>query len=580
MSFLDRDDRRSWLTILPLFVLATAFVSGGLWLRLAGDLDRLAAEEERRLEDLGERCRHQLVDLLDAPATTGTLIRLDAGSRPLGVELYPSWQPDDRPARPLPLAGESALALEARGEHERALRFLGHDSLAGLTEPRLLLARARCLIATGQVAAAIAALEVAAGDQDATIDGLPFALPRALLLCRLDQALGQGALIELCDQALAGDRPLPLEVASSLETSSAAMASERVALWLLGARALDLLRREPPDLGDDEVLIGPDFLLFRRGDRLGIAAAALADEALGRLRELAEPGVEIGFLDRAAATTGPIRPLVLEIAIPRRSEDRERLAYGLLAAGAAAALLGILVALALIGRERKLARLKSDFIDVVSHELRTPLAVLSLKSEMLAGGDVPAAKREAYIQDLDHEVGRLRELVDDLLDFARLEKGRIALRRDEVELRALLGRLLRRNRYRHRALDQLVRLSVPRRPLVVDGDGEALERSLANLLDNAAKYAGRGRSIEIAVAESASALTIAVSDDGPGVPEEIRPRLFERFVRGRHDQIAGSGLGLALVRATIEAHGGRVRHERPARGGARFVLELPRSASR
>jgi len=121
--------------------------------------------------------------------------------------------------------------------------------------------------------------------------------------------------------------------------------------------------------------------------------------------------------------------------------------------------------------------------------------------------------------------------------------------------------------------------SPPHDTLVVDGARDELHRLALNLIENALRHTPPGTHVQATLASVGDDVVLTVEDDGPGIPEELRPRLFERFVRGRGDRGGGSGLGLAIVRAVAESHGGSVAVERAPAGGARFVVRLPQTST-
>ncbi|MBL8735022.1 MAG: HAMP domain-containing histidine kinase [Planctomycetes bacterium] len=227
-------------------------------------------------------------------------------------------------------------------------------------------------------------------------------------------------------------------------------------------------------------------------------------------------------------------------------------------------------------RELQLVRLRADFVDVVSHELRTPLAALSLKAEMLAHGDVPPERRTHYVAALHQDVQRLGEQVERILAFDRLQKG-APLRVEPLPARALLARALRAGRPALRLVGQQVEVDAARELPQVRCDVEVLTRALRNLLENAAKYAPSGSTVLVRAFASARELVVEVQDRGPGVPADERAAIFQPFVRGRAagPGIAGSGLGLALVAAAAQCHGGRVEVAPRDGGGSTFTLRLP-----
>jgi two-component system phosphate regulon sensor histidine kinase PhoR len=226
--------------------------------------------------------------------------------------------------------------------------------------------------------------------------------------------------------------------------------------------------------------------------------------------------------------------------------------------------------------------LKSDFVANVSHELKTPLSLIRLFGELLLleRAESPEKKRK-YLSIIVGESERLTALIENVLDFARLERGKASYDFEEADLREVVQRAM--DVYKHRAERESVELvaSVPAEPLSANVDKRALELAVMNLVDNALKYAREGGRVEIdAGTLDGGDAFLRVTDFGPGIPQNERSRIFERFFRGAtadSTRARGSGIGLSLVRHIAEAHGGRVRVFSPAHPdgrGARFTIEL------
>jgi signal transduction histidine kinase len=218
-----------------------------------------------------------------------------------------------------------------------------------------------------------------------------------------------------------------------------------------------------------------------------------------------------------------------------------------------------------------------EFVADASHELRTPLtsvlANLELLAEQIEGEDAQAAVGSAL-----RSSQRMRRLVADLLLLARADAGRsvphhpVDLSQVLVEVAAELEPLAERGAHH---------LTVAaHEPLMVDGARDELHRLALNLIENALRHTPTGTHVHAALARHGDDVVLTVEDDGPGIPEQLRPRLFERFVRGRGDGGGGgSGLGLSIVHAVAASHGGAVAIERGDLGGARFVVRLPQTST-
>ena len=231
-------------------------------------------------------------------------------------------------------------------------------------------------------------------------------------------------------------------------------------------------------------------------------------------------------------------------------------------------------------RLRELDRAKSEFLSVVSHELRTPLTALQGFSELLLSRDVPAERATRFLTHVHREAQRLGRIVSELLDLSRIESGRPeALRREPVDLAELVERnveLFAAEHHRHRFQ------WTPRGGLgAIRADRDAIDRILKNLLSNAVKYSPRGGTIWISAGPAPGrpgVVELAVEDEGVGIPPEALPRIFDKYVRVATAETAsarGLGLGLSLVRALAEAHGGTVDVQSELGRGSTFRLLLP-----
>ncbi len=241
---------------------------------------------------------------------------------------------------------------------------------------------------------------------------------------------------------------------------------------------------------------------------------------------------------------------------------------------------GSVVILVAAARERKLSNLKSDFVANVSHELKTPLSLVRMFGELLQSGRVESeAKRSQYLQIIVSESERLAALIENVLDFAKVERGRAAYEFTEGCVPDVVARAVEACRVRAERENVKLELEtvgeVPRVAL----DERAVEIAVINLVDNALKYAAGGKRIRVLVQRREGDIEIRVIDEGPGIPQDEKRRIFERFVRGRgsrNQRIRGSGIGLALVRHIAEAHGGRAWVEDGPERGAQFIVTLSR----
>ncbi len=245
---------------------------------------------------------------------------------------------------------------------------------------------------------------------------------------------------------------------------------------------------------------------------------------------------------------------------------------------------GLIVITLAAAHERKLANLKSDFVANVSHELKTPLALVRMFGELLQSGRVESdEKRRQYLNIIVSESDRLAALIENVLDFARLERGKSAYEFQEGRIADVVHRAVEvcRVRTENRGVPLLVDLP-PDLPLALL-DERALEIALINLIDNALKYAPGSPVVRVAVVVRGDHLEVSVSDQGPGIADDERKRIFDRFERGKQaaqSGMRGSGIGLALVSQIAEAHGGAAWVEPVRPHGARFAFSVRVSGPR
>ena len=232
----------------------------------------------------------------------------------------------------------------------------------------------------------------------------------------------------------------------------------------------------------------------------------------------------------------------------------------------------------LVNRDLAVARLQSEFVSAVSHEFRTPLTALRQFNDLLAEEDGPSPeKRRSYYQAQSRATERLYRLVESLLDFARMEAGRRPYRLEAVDAGGLAAAVAGEFRGEAAAFGFTVTCHVDS-PYPIVGDREALSRALWNLLDNAMKYSGPSREITVEADRAGQMVYLAVIDKGIGIPADEEKRIFDKFVRGsaaKAARVPGTGLGLAMVRYIVRAHGGTVDVKSAIGEGSVFTITLP-----
>jgi PAS domain S-box-containing protein len=230
-----------------------------------------------------------------------------------------------------------------------------------------------------------------------------------------------------------------------------------------------------------------------------------------------------------------------------------------------------------ITRFREAEELKSTFISVISHELRTPVALIKGYAGTLRRQDAewdPKVVREG-LEVIDHESDRLAQLIDDLLDASRLQAGALALSYGDVALKSLAERLA--ERFGVQAPDHPMRVSLPKGFPIIRGDEARLTQVLTNLISNAVKFSDPASPVTISGKAESERVTVCVQDQGPGISPEDRRRVFERFYRSRAaaSNTPGTGLGLYLAKAVVEAHGGQIWVDEDFVEGTRICFSLP-----
>ncbi len=234
-----------------------------------------------------------------------------------------------------------------------------------------------------------------------------------------------------------------------------------------------------------------------------------------------------------------------------------------------------------ITERKRIEQLKSEFVSTVSHELRTPLTSIRGALGLLAGGRVGDMSTEAreMVDIARNNSERLVRLINDILDVEKIRSGKLDFRIKELDLDEVIKEAVEANQgFALEHNTKIVRVG-DRQPVCVHADPDRLAQVLANLLSNAAKFSPEGQAIEVRMDVTASRVRVAVRDKGPGVPEEFRERLFERFAQADASDSrrnTGTGLGLSIAKAIVERMDGTIGYEAAnGGGGSRFYFELP-----
>jgi two-component system sensor histidine kinase KdpD len=220
--------------------------------------------------------------------------------------------------------------------------------------------------------------------------------------------------------------------------------------------------------------------------------------------------------------------------------------------------------------------LRNTLLASISHDLRTPLSVIAGASSTLVerGRGLPEDERDSLARSIEAKAREVTDLVSNVLDLMRFESGQIALRRDWQTLDDLVGSALAR--VEQQLASHPVDVALPADLPAVHVDADLIVQVLVNLFDNVRKYTPPGTPVHVSAQADADMVLVSIDDEGPGFPDGQRERMFDKFQRGRDEgAVVGVGLGLAICRTIVRAHGGDIKAvDRPG-GGARLQFTLP-----
>jgi signal transduction histidine kinase len=229
-----------------------------------------------------------------------------------------------------------------------------------------------------------------------------------------------------------------------------------------------------------------------------------------------------------------------------------------------------------IRREARVSRLQSDFVAAVSHEFRSPLTTVRQLSEMLEMDQVPSEdRRRKYYRLLAGESRRLQRLVETLLNFGKMEAGAQQYYFERLDVRELVDRAVRQASGEE--AEARMRINGPETRIRLLGDADALTLALRNLVENGLKYSPASEPVEVKWSSREGRVSISVVDRGVGIPGNEHEAIFQKFVRGRaaiEASVKGKGVGLAMVRHILSAHGGEIRLESEPGRGSTFTIVL------
>jgi signal transduction histidine kinase len=266
-----------------------------------------------------------------------------------------------------------------------------------------------------------------------------------------------------------------------------------------------------------------------------------------------------------------------------RQRQRQFIFGALMAFSVAAALIGLFMARRAFTNQLQLSEAKSNFVSSVSHELRAPIASVRLMAESLERGKVnEAPKQNEYFRFIVQECRRLSSLIENVLDFSRIEQGRKQYEVEPTDLAALTRETVKL--MEPYAAEKGVELEFHAKSEIrnpkseIDLDGRAMQQALLNLMDNAIKHSPKGATVNVGFEYDSHYARLWVEDHGPGIPAEEHEKIFERFYRLGSElrrETQGVGIGLSIVRHIVEAHGGNVTVRSSVGHGSRFTIELP-----
>jgi len=331
----------------------------------------------------------------------------------------------------------------------------------------------------------------------------------------------------------------------------------------VGQKTMAIVNRQTPDIASDQTKGGAELL--------GLASRPKSGNAWLQAKvHLAHPE-----------------------SLYRRQQSRRRWFGALIATCGVTALVGLAATGWAFRRQERLSELKSNFVASVSHELRTPVAAVRLMIEGLETGRVAgAAKQKEYLHLMGQECRRLSGLIENILDFSRIDDGRKQYEFSPTDIELLLADTLKIIQpyaaERNISLCSQAAGASPLKPVTPVCDGPALRQAVLNLLDNAIKHSRPGEAVTVGLEwpstdNEPTSVRLWVEDHGPGIPREEQERIFERFYRRGSElnrETRGVGIGLTIVKGIVEAHRGRVLVQSVVGEGSRFIIELPLNSKR
>jgi signal transduction histidine kinase len=600
--------------------------------QLSDELDGIFAGFESRTRERLRLGESPITDLEGLSPYLRAAYRFDAA----GQLVAPFVLPDEQPQPPASAAwndlATTARALEQRGAHAEAARTWAaavRIATRPLSDAEARLGQARALVADGHEQEALDLLADLYADHASLRDRFGFrigdlaALSRAQVSFARDPDVGATALQQLVDDLLAarwtvgaeGEAAVVREALRSLDGRGStewlgrarARLNEKYQQLVWSARVateLELVpnrmpegqfrypgaRPDSPSLWafyrDGEDVYAWSFSVVALSTDLQLAAARL-DQLDSDLRaELVPPGQAVDASALTSVGLGPKLPAYSLAVLPddaaalvdqKRRRRTTRIAIVLIAVFMVS--VGVVNAAQVISREVENARIKADFAANVSHELRSPITQIRLKGEALQLGLVDEGEdMEQHFDAIVHEAERLSRLVDNVLDFAAIERGAKTYHLRADDLLSVVWTLCETHRGTIEERGLRIELDLPDDLPPVWFDREAIGQVITNLLSNASKYGADGEWVGVSVRVVGEEVEVAVADRGMGIPANEVEHVFDEFFRSTDPAVRrrkGTGIGLAIVRYIVEAHRGTIRVASRRNEGTTFTFTLP-----
>ncbi len=304
---------------------------------------------------------------------------------------------------------------------------------------------------------------------------------------------------------------------------------------------------------------------------------AVVNDVKSDVRHYGQADAETQFVTRSILAVPLIRrgKIIGAIEVLNKPEDQSFTEDDL-------ALLTTLAAQAAVSIENARLFEQSDLVSEVVHELRTPMTSIIGYSKMLAMPGIPEQNKAQFAETINREANRLGKMVNDFLDWARLEAGRVRFAQEPVDICQVVRDtvLVIKPQAQERGIG--IEPTIPAEALTVLGDEARLKQVFLNLASNGVKYNRDNGRLEFVVQQAGDRVSISVRDTGMGIPKESLDRLFQRFYRvpGTENVVRGTGLGLSIAKSLVEAHGGKVDVQSVVGEGTTFVITLPLAAPR